>query len=87
MAWNLQFLGYLRTLSLKFQNATTEIDVFPDPAMLAVSANLGPQLLQKLRPLRHLDTKLGETPNVGSAVKHFCSKEYELVLGRFGKGQ
>ena len=28
VAWSLQFLGYLRTLSLKFQKATTKIGVF-----------------------------------------------------------
>ena len=28
MPWSLQFLGYLRTLSLKFQKARTKIEVF-----------------------------------------------------------
>ena len=28
MVWSLQFLGYLRTLSLKFQKATIKIEVF-----------------------------------------------------------
>ena len=28
MAWSLQFLGYLRTLSLKFQKATSKIEIF-----------------------------------------------------------
>ena len=36
MAWSLQFLGYLRTLSLKFQKATSKIEVFlPLPCWLS----------------------------------------------------
>ena len=36
MAWSLQFLGYLRTLSLKFQKATTKIG----PNLLKFNLNL-----------------------------------------------
>jgi hypothetical protein len=48
--WRLQFLGYLRTLSLQFQKARTKIKL----SWLCPLGCLS----------QYLDTKLGETPRI-----------------------
>ena len=62
--WRLQFMGYLRTLSLKFQKARTKIEV----------------VLTLPYWLSHLDTKLGETPKVHITVRSvYCTKQNIFV--------
>ena len=61
VAWSLQFLGYLTTLSLKFQRATSKNVVFLS-ALLAISVAEGRDRKNSISVLAYWDLKIWWDP-------------------------